>query len=153
MTINKERTQILAEKFFFMLVATDCLKNICELLTVSELILDNYISVKEVLKTINRLLNRKAVKSDRILNEILKHIVLKICTDVVYRICTALIYSLLSECFKKLIIIILYKEDKKNYLLSESYRLIALKNIFMKIIEKVLATYLNYAAEKHFLFF
>ena len=62
-----------------MSVVTDCLKNVYELSTVSELILNGYISVKEVLKTINRLLNEKTAESDRILNEVLKRI-----TPVIY---------------------------------------------------------------------
>ena len=61
-----------------MLIATNYLKNICKLLTVSELILNDYIFAEKVLKTINRLLNKKAAESDRILNEILKRIILKI---------------------------------------------------------------------------
>ena len=57
-----------------MLIITDYLKNIYKLLIASELILNNYISVKKVLKTINRLLNKKAAESNRILNEVLKRI-------------------------------------------------------------------------------
>ena len=66
-----------------MSVVTDCLKNVHKLFTVSELILNDYISAEEVLKTINRLLNEKTAESDRILNKILKRIVLIICTDLV----------------------------------------------------------------------
>ena len=76
MLINKERIQILAEKFFSMFVVTDCLKNVHKLFTVSELTLNDYISAEEVLKIINRLLNEKTAESDRILNEILKRIIL-----------------------------------------------------------------------------
>ena len=81
MIINKERTQILAEKFFFMSVATDYLKNVYKLLTVSELILNNYIFTEEVLETINRLLNRKTAELDKILNEVLKRIASEISAD------------------------------------------------------------------------
>ena len=82
MIINKEKTQILVEKFFSISVVTDCLKNIYELLTVSELILNDYISAEKVLKTINRLSNKKTAESDRILNEILKRIALEISADL-----------------------------------------------------------------------
>ena len=132
-----------------MSVVTDCLKDIYKLLTVSELILNDYISAEKVLKTINRLLNRKTAESDRILNEILKRITLKISIDLTQRIYTALICSLLSVYYKKLIIIILHKKNKKNYLLFKSYRLITLKNILIKIIKKVLVTYLNYIIKKY----
>ena len=149
MIINKKRTQILAEKFFSISVAADYLKDIHKLLTVSELILNNYISAEKVLKTINRLLNKKTAESDRILNEVLKRITSEISTDLIQRIYTALIYSLLLVYYKELITIILYKKDKKNYLLLRNYRLITLKNIFIKIIKKVLVTYLSYTAEKY----
>ena len=149
MIINKKRTQILTEKFFFMSVITDCLKNIYMLLTVPELILNNYIFTEEVLKTINRLLNKKTAESDRILNEVLKRITSEINVSLIHSICTALAYSLLSAYFKELTIIILYKKSKKDYLLFKSYRLITLKNILAKIIKKVLVTYLSYIAEEH----
>ena len=54
--------------------------------------------------------------------------------------------------YKKSIIIILYKKNKKNYSLSESYRLIVLENTFVKIVEKMLATRLNNVTEQYFLF-
>jgi hypothetical protein len=45
--------------------------------------LNSYISTKEVLEIINRLLNRKAVELDRILNKILKRITLEISAGLV----------------------------------------------------------------------
>ena len=115
--------------------------------------LNDYISIEKILKIINRLLSKKTAELDRILNEVLKYIILKICTDIVHRIYIVLMYSLLLKYFKKLIIIILHKESKKDYLLSESYRLIILKNILIKIIKKILATYLNCTAEEYSLLF
>ena len=153
MTINKEKTQILTEKFFSMLIITDYLKDICKLLTVSELILNGYISTEKVLKTINRLSNKKTAESDRILNEILKRIISEINTDLMQKIYTTLTYNLLSACYKKLTTIILYKKSKKDYLLLRSYRLITLKNMLIKIIKKILVTYLNCTAEKYSLLF
>ena len=123
-----------------MSVAIDYLKGIYESLTVSELILNGYISAEEVLETINRLLNEKTAESDRILNEVLKRIISEISTDLTQRIYTVFMCSLLSVCYKESIIIILNKEDKKDYLLSKSYRLITLKNILAKVIKKMLAT-------------
>ena len=118
-------------------------------MTVSELILNDYISAEEVLKTINRLLNKKTAESDRILNKILKRIASEINTDFMQKIYTALIYNLLLTYYKELIIIILYKKNKKNYLLPKSYRLITLKNMLIKIIKKILITYLSYIAEEY----
>ena len=76
MIINKERIQILAEKFFSIFIVIDHLKNIYKSFIVSELTLNDYISAEKVLKTINRLSNKKITKSNKILNKILKRIIL-----------------------------------------------------------------------------
>ena len=111
--INKERIQILAEKFFSMSVVIDHQKNIYKSLTVSELILNSYIFTEKVLKTINRLSNRKTAESDRILNKVLKRIISEISTDLMQRIYTALICSLLLTYYKKSTIIILHKRVRR----------------------------------------
>ena len=136
-----------------MSVVTDCLKDIYELLTVSELILNDYIFVKEVLKIINRLSDKKTAESERILNEVLKRIILKISADFMQKICITFLCNLLSTHYKELIIIIQCKKNKKNYLLLKSYRLITFKNMLAKVIKKILVTYISYTAEKYSLFF
>ena len=151
--INKKRTQILTEKFFFMFIATNCLKNIYKLSTVSELIFDGYIFVEKVLKTINRLLSRKIAGSDRILNEILKRITSVISMDFIQEIYTTFICGLLLTYYRELIIIILHKKNKKNYLLLRSFRLIILKNMLIKIVKKMLVTCLSCIAEEYSLLF
>ena len=132
--IDKKRTQILAEKFFLILSITEPVYNVCNLSVNSMLRLNDYTSAEEVLEIINRLLSRKAAELNRILNKVFKYIALKICISMICRIYMTFICSLLLKCFKKLIIIILHKEDKKDYLLSVSYRLITLKNMLIKII-------------------
>jgi len=47
---------------------------------------------------------------------------------------------------------VLYKEGKKYYSLLGSYRLIALKNMLAKVLEKYIANIMSKAAEKHRLF-
>ena len=136
-----------------MLVVTDCLKDVYELLTAPELTLNGHISAEEVLKTINRLLNGKAVGPNRILNEVLKRITLKISAGLMQGIHTAFTGDLLPAHYKESTTIILCKEGKKDYLLLRSYRPIALKNMLVKIVEKVLATHLSCAAEEHSLLF
>ena len=136
-----------------MSVVTDCLKNVHKLLTVSELTFNGYIFTEKVLKTINRLLNEKTAESDRILNEVLKRITSVIYMSLMQEIYTAFVCSLLLIYYKKLTTVILCKKDKKNYLLSKSFRLITLKNMLAKIIKKVLITYLSCAAEKYSLLF
>ena len=96
MIIDKKRTQILAEKFFSISIVIDYLNNVYKLSIVSELTLNSYISVEEVLEIINRLLNRKTAESNKILNEVLKSITLKINTELIYKIYAALTCDLLS---------------------------------------------------------
>ena len=151
--INKERTQILAEKFFSMFVVIDHLKKLYKSLTASELTLNNYIFTKKVLKTINRLLNEKTTESDKILNEVLKRITSTISINLIHEICTTFTHSLLLTYYKKSIIIILHKKSNKNYSLLKSFRLITLENILAKIIKKMLATCLNYTVKKYSLIF
>jgi hypothetical protein len=64
----------------------------------------------------------------------------------------ALAESTLPDYYKELIIIILRKENKKDYSLLSSYRLIALENTLAKVVEKVLVIRLSRAAEKYTLF-
>ena len=52
--------------------------------------------------------------------------------------------------FKKVIIMfILHKEGKVNYLLLGNYRLIALKNTLSKILERVIADHIADTAKEH----
>jgi len=55
----------------------------------------------------------------------------------------------IPESLKKSIIVVLYKEGKKNYSLSGSYKLIALKNTLAKVLEKHIANIILEAAEEH----
>ena len=48
----------------------------------------------------------------------------------------------LSEGLKELFILALRKKGKKNYLLLSDYRFIALENILIKLVEKVLTIYI-----------
>ena len=105
------------------------------------------------MKTINRLSNKKAAESDRILNEVLKRITSVIYVDLTQGIYTAFMYSLLLIYYKKLTTVILHKKDKKNYLLPESFKLITLKNMLIKIIKKMLIIYLSCIAEEYSLLF
>ena len=57
----------------------------------------------------------------------------------------------LPKKLKKLFILTLRKEEKKNYLLLDIYRLIALKNILVKLAEKILIIYITEKAEAEIL--
>ena len=52
-----------------------------------------------------------------------------------------------SEELKESFIFMLKKKGKKNYLLLEAYRPIAIKNILVKLVEKVLIIYIAKKAE------
>jgi len=66
-----------------------------------------------------------------------------------------------SNCFinktilkslKEFITVVLHKERKKDYSLPGSYRLIALKNTLVKVLEKYVVNIMSKAAEKYRLF-
>ncbi len=100
---------------------------------------------------INRLLIKKTLNLDEILNKILKLLDLKILSELTQNIYITLAHSSLSLYYRELIIVILRKKSKKNYSLLDSYKLIILKNILAKIIKKVLITYLNLMIKEYVL--
>ena len=57
--------------------------------------------------------------------------------------------GIIPESLKEFITAVLRKEGKKNYSLLSSYRLIALKNILAKVLEKHVANIISEAAEEH----
>jgi len=56
---------------------------------------------------------------------------------------------IILKSLKKFITVVLYKERKKNYSLLGSYRLITLKNILVKVLEKYVANIISKAIEEH----
>jgi len=57
--------------------------------------------------------------------------------------------EIILESLKESITIVLYKEGKKDYSLSGSYRLITLKNTLAKVLEKHVANIILEAAEEY----
>jgi len=57
--------------------------------------------------------------------------------------------GIILESLKESITIVLYKEEKKDYSLLGSYRLIALKNTLVKVLEKHVANIILEAAEEY----
>jgi len=55
----------------------------------------------------------------------------------------------IPESLKESITVVLRKEGKKDYSLLDSYRLIALKNMLVKVLEKHIANIILEAAEEH----
>jgi len=63
------------------------------------------------------------------------------------------INGIILKSFKKFIIIVLRKKGKKNHFLLSSYKLIAFKNMLIKVLENYIANIILKAVEKYRLFF
>ncbi len=100
-------------------------------------------------KTISRLLNNIVLGLDRIPNEALKTCGLLITfwlTDIARAYFATSYYLRLK---KAIIMIVLRKEGKADYLLLKNYWLIALKNTLSKILKKVVVKYMADIAKEY----
>jgi hypothetical protein len=73
----------------------------------------------------------------------------EILEGLAHAISRALAEGTLPNRYKELITITLRKEDKKDYSLPSSYRLIVLENTLAKVVEKILVIRLSRAAEEY----
>ena len=92
---------------------------------------------EQIKQTIHRLLNDKVLRSDNILNEILKKIIHVIKNDLTQIINQCFISKMTSKSFCKFITVTLRKNRKKDYSLLNSYYFIVLKNTTAKLIKKL----------------
>ena len=110
---------------------------------------DNDIIIKEMAKTISRLLNNTVLGLNRILNKTLKTyrpLIILWLTDI------AKIYFVIGyypKLKRAITTIILYKEGKVDYLFLKSYRPITLENTLSKILERVIVDYIADMVEEH----
>jgi hypothetical protein len=107
------------------------------------------IMTKEMARIISRFLNNIVLELDRILNKVLKTYRLLI---AFWLIDIAKIYFAIGYYlkFRKVIIIyILYKEGKADYLLLRSYYFIILENTLSKILERVVVDYIADIAKEY----
>jgi hypothetical protein len=95
------------------------------------------------------LLVGKALGLDDILNKVLKILALEISKGLMYIISKLLINNMMLIRFQELTTLALHKEDKKDYSLLGSYRLIVLENILTKVVKKVLMNRLSLTIEEH----
>ena len=118
-------------------------------------VLETYLRVnsniitKEMAKTISRFLNNTVLKLNRILNKALKTYGPLI---VLWLIDIAKVYFIIGYYLRlrrAIIIFILYKKGKTDYLFLGSYRPIALKNTLSKILKKVIADYIVDMAKEY----
>jgi len=110
------------------------------------------ILTEKIGKLIRSLLNRKALGLDSILNKVLKVAALVIVKDLAKTASYYFASGIILESLKKSITVVLYKEGKKDYSLPGSYRLIALENTLVKVLEKHVANIISEAAEEYRLF-
>jgi len=99
---------------------------------------------------IKSLLNRKALGLNSILNEVFKVVVLVIIKDLIKVVNYYFVNRIILKYFKEFIAVALRKKGK-NFFLS-SYRLITLKNMLVKVLEKYIVNIMSKAAEEYKLF-
>jgi hypothetical protein len=105
---------------------------------------------KEEMEAILRaLLIRKALNLDDILNKVLKILALEISKGLTYIVSKLLTDDMMLIRFQESTTLTLYKKGKKDYSLSGSYHLIALKNILIKVVKKVLINRLSLTTKEH----
>ena len=100
-------------------------------------------------KTISRLLNNTVLGLDGILNKALKtyRLLIALWLADVAKIYFTIGYYLRLK--RAIIIFILYKKGKVDYLFPRSYRSITLKNTLSKILERVIVDRIADIAEEH----
>ena len=107
------------------------------------------ILVKEINKLIKSLLNGKALRPNNIPNKVFKMVALVIKKDFAEVASYCFINGIAPEYLKEFITVVLYKDRKKDYSLLGSYRLIALKNMLAKVLEKYIANIISKAVEEY----
>jgi len=107
------------------------------------------ILIEEISKLIRSLLNKKALGLNSILNKVLKAVALVIIKNLVEAASYYFTNGIILESLKESITIVLRKEEKKDYSLLGSYKLIILKNTLAKVLEKHVANIILKAAEEY----
>ena len=100
-------------------------------------------------KTISRFLNNIVLGLNRILNKALKTCRLLIVLWLADIVKAYFVIGYYLRLRRAIIIFILYKKSKTDYLFLGSYRLITLENTLSKILERVIADYIANMAEEH----
>ena len=93
--------------------------------------------------------NNKALGLDGIPNKVLKTVCLDLAEPLAEAISKYLAVGTLLELYKKLTIVVLRKDRKRNYSLPSSYRPIVLENTLAKLVEKIVTNHIATAAEEH----
>jgi hypothetical protein len=107
------------------------------------------ITIKEMARTIGCLLNNTVLGLDRILNEALKTYRLLIALWLADVAKAYFIISYYLRLRRAIIIFILYKEGKTDYLFLGSYCPIILKNTLSKILKRAVVNRIADTAKEH----
>ena len=145
---NDEKAKILIERFFPQPAPAD-LNNITGKTPATYLKVNSNIITKEMARTISRLLNNTVLKLDRILNKALKTYRLLIAPWLADIAKAYFITGYYPRLKRAIIIFILHKEGKADYLLLGNYQPIALENTLSKILKRVVIEHIADIAEKH----
>jgi len=146
---DAEKTQILAKKFFPNSGVANLTNITSETPPKHTLNLQSVITKKTLNRIIRNLSNSKISDPDGISNEAIKQLRESLLSGLVTVISTYFAAETLSLRYRESTIIALRKKSKKNYTISDSYRLITLKNTLAKLIKKVLAEIITDAAEEN----
>ena len=125
------------------------LNNIIGKTPITHLRVNSDIITEEIARTISRLLNNIVLRLNKILNKALKTYRLLI---IPWLADIARIYFIIGYYLRlrrAIIIIILCKEGKVDYLFLRSYWFIALENTLSKILKRVITKCIADTAEKH----
>jgi len=107
------------------------------------------ILIEEISKLIRSLLNGKALGLNSILNKVLKAVALVITKNLAEVASYYFTNGIILKSLKESITVVLSKEEKKDYSLLGSYKLITLKNTLVKVLEKHVANIILEAAEEY----
>ncbi len=105
--------------------------------------------MKSLQNTIEKLSSNKISNLDKILNKILKKYFETLQYHLLLLIQTNLIIIYFPKRFKIIIIFILYKSSKLNYIKPNIYHSIILENIIDKIMKNIITEFINYLIETH----
>jgi len=145
---NIIKANIFIAKFFFKTKIID-FSNIETIKEQNVFNISPTILIKEISKLIKSLLNKKALRLNSIPNKVLKVAALIIVKDLAEIASYCFTSGIILKSLKEFITVVLYKEEKKDYSLLGSYRLIALKNMLAKVLEKHVANIISKAVEKY----
>lgn len=147
--MNKKKVRILIKKFFSAEEQMNFINIKDRILLIYILNILSIIITDAFSNIIQKLLNNKLSESDNLLNKILKNLKKLLTENLAAIINYQFQNRILLLYIRKFIIIILYKNNKKNYSLSDSYYLITLENLLTKLIKKILTAVIIEAIKKY----